>query len=308
MAESSPGLPSRTQPIIFRPDAQRPALMAAVAAGVALALALALAGRGAADGITFAAFAAYVLAATLLAAAVLAGYWALALTNLRYEIGDGALTIVWGLTRQVVPLGQMERVVRGRNQGTPRVQGLALPGWRCHVGRAVLPRLGTVLFYSTHRAPAEILYIVTGHETYGLSPPNPQLFIQALQISGEEDPGVELRQEVVRRSVVALPVWSDRIALGLAAAGVLLALAAIGVIFARYTGIPERTVIPFPETDHIESKRALLGIPVTAAVLFLLNTLTALLLHRIVRPIAYIFLLGGAFVQALLLAAALLAT
>lgn len=292
---------------VFRPVVLQPALMAGGTAALALVLALALIVRGLLDGVTFAAFAAYVVALALLAVAALAGYWALALANLRYELADGTLAIVWGLTRQVVPLANMERVVRGRALGVPRVQGLELPGWPCHVGHARLPRLGEVLFYSTHRTPADILYLVTEQETYGLSPADPQAFIQALQTAMDEN-GSELRQEVIRHPLALLPAWTDRFGLAVAAAGALLALAAIGVVFARYTGIPARTVLPFPDDDHTGSKRALLGIPATAFLLLLLNTGAALNVHRLLRPIAYTLLLGGAFVEALLLVAALAAT
>ena len=292
---------------VFRPIAQQPALIAAGAAGLALLLALVLVARGLVDGITFAAFASYVVAVVLLAVAAVAGYWAVGLFNLRYEVGDGALTIVWGLTRQVVPLAAMERVVRGRTRGLPRVQGLELPGWDCHVGWGTVPRLGDVLFYSTHRTPADILYLVTANETYGLSPADAQGFIQALQRGLEAEPEAELRQEVVRHPLAALPAWSDRFGLATALVAAVLALAAVVVIFSRYTGVPAQALLPFPE-EHTGSKRALLGIPASAIALLLVNVGGGLYLHRVLRPIAYTLLVGAVFVEALFLVAALIAT
>jgi hypothetical protein len=299
---------AHTRTAVFRPDARRAALMAGGAAGVALVLAVLLVLRGLGDGITFAAFAAYVVAALLLALAALAGYWALALAGLRYEVGGGALVIVWGLTRQVVPLANTERVVRGRALGPPRVHGLELPRWPCHVGRAEVPRLGEALLYSTHTSPAELLYVVTPYEVYGLSPADPQGFIRALQQGVQAGGGEGLRQEVLRHPLAALPIWTDRMALAVAALGALLALAAVGVVFARYTGLTAQTVLPFPQGERVGAKRELLGIPLTAMVLLTLNAVAALVLHRPLRPLAYTLLFGGAFVQALLLVAALAAT
>lgn len=303
------GLFAHSRAAAFRPTAAgQPALMAAGVAAVGVLLAAALVLRAARDGVTFAAFASYLVAAVLLAVAALVGYWALALANLRYELEDGALVIVWGLTRQVIPLANMERVVRGRSQGVPRVQGLELTGWPCHVGRAWVPRLQQVLMYSTHRTPADILYLVTVHGTYGLSPANPQGFIRALQRAIERGADGPHRQEVLRHPLALLPLWSDRAALAGMGLLFVLALAAVGIVFARYTAIPRETVLPFPEGNPATDKGALLGIPLAALALAALDIGGVVALHRSLRPIAYALLAGGIFVQALFLISALLAT
>jgi hypothetical protein len=273
----------------------------------AVLLALGLAARGLTEGVNFAGFAALVAAAALLGLACVCAFWALALQRLRYEVGDEALTIVWGLTRQVVPLTHIERVVRGRALGLPRVQGIALPGWDCHVGRAEVPRLGPVLFYSTHRAPTDILYLVTPGEVYGISPVNGPELIGALQAAAA-DASEEVRQEVLRHPVASLPAWTDRFGLILAGIGTVIALAAVGVIFARYTAIPADTILAFPDGDHPSSKTALLGIPAAALALLALNLTGALTLHRPLRPVAYMLLLGDIAVQSVLLVAAVAAT
>jgi len=299
----------RRHAIVFRPLTQPATLMAAGAAGIALLLALALIWRGLADGVTFAAFLSYLVAATLLGVAAVAGYWAVALANLRYEIVDGALIIVWGLTRQVVPLANIERLVRGRALGLPRVTGLELPGWPCHVGRAVVLRLGEVLLYSTHRTPADILYVVTSQQVYGISPADQRGFIQAIQAAvASVDAIYDVRQEVLRVGPAAWPLWTDHFALLTLAVGSVLALAAAGVIFARYTALPAEVVLSFPEPGSLGGKRALLGIPVAALTVLLLNSGAGVLLHRALRPVAYTLLLSAVFVEALLLVAAVTAT
>ena len=200
------------------PNTQQPATIAGAAALIAAVMALALVIRAASDGISFASFLAYLCALVLTGVATLCGYWAISLNSLRYELIGGALMINWGLSRQVVPLANMQRVVRGRSLGLPVVDGLSFPGWGCHIGRARVPRVGKVLFYSTHRAPEEILYLVTAETAYGLSPVDQPGFIQALQAAMGQYAGLEgVRQELQRHPLAALPFWSDRVALAAAA-------------------------------------------------------------------------------------------
>lgn len=292
---------------VFRPDSSRPAAIALGAAGIAVLLALAALVRGLAEGINFAGFAALVLALALLGLAGAAGYWAWALNGLRYELDNGALSIVWGLTRQVVPLAHIERVVRGRSLGMPSVRGVDLPYWGCHVGRARVPRLGDVLFYSTHRTPQEILYLVTPAQTYGISPRDSRALIGALQESmPDADEGV--RQEVLRHPLATLPVWADRYGAAAIALGVVLALAVVGVVFARYTAIPSRTVLNFPDGDRPGDKTALLGIPAAALALLVINVIAGVSLHKPLRPVAYTLLVGGLAPLMVLLVAAYTAT
>jgi hypothetical protein len=286
-------------------DTRRPAALAAAVSLIAAALAVALIIRGIADGVTFAAFASYVIALVLLGAGAVAAYWALAIANLRYEVADGTLAIVWGFTRQVVPVASMERVVRGRALGQPRLRGLEIPGWGCHIGRARVRRLGRVLLYSTHRRPDDLLYVVTAGATYGLSPADQARLVRALQREAAKEPPI-VRQEAVRHPLAALAVWRDRFALTAAGVAAVLALAAIGVVFSRYAAIPAQTVIPFPAGDHTASKHALLAIPLAAFTVLVLDIGGMLALHRLVRPIAYLLVVGGVFVEALMLIAAIL--
>lgn len=300
-------VPARPRANVF-PAAARPATLAATAISAAATLmALALLVRAVADGVTFAAFLSITVALVLVAGAAYAGYLAWALRGLRYEVEGGALVIVWGLSRQVIPLAHMRRVVRGRALGLPAVHGITLPGLPVAIGAGRVPKIGRVLFYSTHRTPEDLLYVLTTASSYGISPADQAGLIAVLQAAAPyADPAAGIRQEVVRHPLAALPLWSDRVALRAAAAGGVLALLVVAVIFARYTGTPDRTTIPFPDGDRIAAKSALLAIPATAIVLMLINTLTAFFLHRPVRPVAYMLLFGGIFVQTLLVAAALI--
>ena len=300
--------PLRTGATVFRPATRQPVLVAGGVAGAAALLALVLLLRGVTDGVTFAAFLCYVVAGALVAAAAVAGYWAWALSRLRYELGHGALTIVWGFTRQIVPLVNMERVIRGRATGAPHLDGPLIPGWPASVGRGRAPRIGRVLLYSTHTSPAGLLYLITPGVRYGISPIDQDGFIRALQqaMPAEEDAWArEIRQEVRRERIGTLPALADRAALAACAAGVLLGLLAIAVVFARYGGLPDRPVIPFPDGDHVARRREVLGIPLAAAALLLINAGGGVALHRGLRPAAYVLFLGGAFAQLLLLVAAI---
>src|SRR5207237_588245 len=121
----------------------------------------------------------------------------------------------------------------------------------------------------------------------------------------EDDWAREIRQEVRREGLGALPAWADQLALAAGALGAVLAVLAIGVVFWRYTGLPSNPVLPFPDGDHVGQRREVAGIPITAAALLLINAGGSIALHRALRPAAYVLLLGGAFAQLLLLVAAL---
>ena len=293
---------------VFRAPAGRGAAAFGAVTLLTGAAALALVARAVSVGVSFAAFLSILFALTLMSVAAVTGYWTWALRGLRYEIADGALTIVWGWTRQVIPLAKLERLIRGRQLGLPRVEGLTLPPLGCHIGWAQVSRLGQVLFYSAHRSPSDILYLVTPTGAYGISPRDPSALIEQLRIAAASPFEMgDLRQELQRRPLFLLPLWRDRALLVAGGLAVALALAAIGVVFTRFPLLPDPVVLRFPDVNTVGNRQAFLGIAVTALALLLINTAAGLALHRILRGAAVILVAGGAFVQALLLMAAIAA-
>src|SRR5204862_5654228 len=105
----------------------------------------------------------------------------------------------------VIPLDKIERLVPGEEFGQPSIEGLNWPGH--HVGRASVPSMGEVLFYSAHRTAREILYIETPDQAYGISVPDQQIFLHSIQQAQTRGALFEQRQAVHRWGLAAQSFW-----------------------------------------------------------------------------------------------------
>src|SRR5690606_6884959 len=129
--------------------------------------------------------------------------------TLAYALDRNGLVITWGTVRQVVPLGAIERLVPGTAVGVPRVQGVSWLGH--HVGSATIDRIGSVLFYSTHQAPEQVLYVMTTERNYAISVSDPASFAQEIQVRQDLGPTAEVTHHVERESAPLQAFWSDNV-------------------------------------------------------------------------------------------------
>src|SRR5206468_1347038 len=118
----------------------------------------------------------FVGAGLFAAVAGLFGYWTFGCLTLSYAVDRNALSIRWGNLRQVIPLDRIQRLIPGQDSDEVIVEGVSWLGH--HVGRAYVPPMGDVLFYSAHRAPRDLLYVETAEQTYGISVPDQQVFVE----------------------------------------------------------------------------------------------------------------------------------
>ncbi len=211
-------------------------------------------------------------AAAALSLAALFAYWCYALATLAYQLDRNALIVTWGLTRQVIPLGAIHRLVPGEAVEFPRVRGVSW--WGCHVGRATIDRIGPVLCYSTAQAPEQLLYVMTDERNYALAFEDRPAFAQQVQRRQDLGSTAELPHHVRRAGAARLGLWSDRPALALIA----LAVAAGALVWLqvalRYAGLPETFEVTFPPGSPppitgLEGPPALLELPRTATLLLL---------------------------------------
>lgn len=290
---------TNSAPLLFPPVSRVGAYSAAAVAAVALAVGLALALRAFSFGISFAGFLAALVAVLVLAGGGVAAYWAWACLTLRYEVSDGVLRVRWGWLTYEAPAAGFERVVRGREGAEPDVRGLVWPG--CAVGEATLGRAGAVRFFSLHRAPSEVLYLIGPAGNLALSPADRNGLIRALQAAGEP-PGAGGSARVSIPRALQAPIWGERRLLLIAGAVLGLAALATAIIFSRYAGLADEVVLRFPEDERLGSRSALLAVPVIAWLVAVLNVgLAVAVAHQ--RVTAATLLLGTVFVQALLVLA-----
>ncbi|KPJ48228.1 MAG: hypothetical protein AMJ38_05780 [Dehalococcoidia bacterium DG_22] len=293
----------------------RPTRLIGTATGVAIvtlalllaALLMAFASPWAISAAKFLAFGAAFL---LLALAAIFAYWTYACFTMSYALDEKGLSIRWGLIRQFIPLSKIERCVPGREARFLEIRGINW--WAYHVGRATVPTIGDVLFYSCHHSPWELIYIVTSSRSYAISPENSIRFgmeLQRLQRSeagaGEEAP----RQRAEHPLVAIYPFWLDRYGQALALIAVLANVALFGFVFAVYPGLADELNLAFPPLGQadLRPKREVLQIPATALALLAVSLAAGLAVHKWERAASYLLLAGAILLQGLFLVAAAIA-
>jgi hypothetical protein len=282
---------------------------------VALGLALALILRASSWPISFTQFLAYAGAGVLLLLALVFAFWAYGCFTLRYIVDRSGLTIVWGPLKHFVSLDRIQAFVHGRGEHRPKVSGV---GWRgYHIGRGYVDEFGRVLFFSTHRAPEELVYIQTAETTYAVSPEDPARFVaqaqrfrQARLPDAEAELAASVRPAVQRGLLAAHPIWADRVAQVLAVLAVLANLTLWGFVFAVYPDLNNQIQIEFPPIGDVttfQSRSEIFKIPATAAAILVINLVAALGFQWRERAAAYLLLSGAIFFQALFWVAAIIA-
>jgi hypothetical protein len=260
--------------------------------------------------ISAAKFLAFGSAFLLLVLAAVFAYWTYACFTMSYTLDEKGLSIRWGLIRQFIPLGQIERVVPGREARLLEIRGINW--WAYHVGRATVPTIGNVLFYSCHHSPWELTYIVTSFGSYAISPENSIRFgmdLQRLQQS-EAAAAEEAPTQRAEHPLVAVhPFWLDRYGQALALIAVLANVALFGFVFGVYPGLADQLNLAFPPLGQIElrPKRDVLQIPATALALLAVSLVAGLAVHKWERAASYVLLAGAILLQGLFWVAAAIA-
>ncbi len=242
-------------------------------------------------------------------AAALAGlfaYWTMALASLRYTVDRNGLVIAWAGIRQIIPLQAIERLVPGTSLEVPKVHGISWFGY--HVGSAEIRRIGSVLFYSTHQAPEQVLYVMTSERNYAISVLDPAAFAREIQVRQDLGPTAEVSHHVERTLPTLQGFWRDRRALLLLTAGAALCGANAILLGVRYGSLPEVLPFVFPPGDpqplaDAALRTRLVDVPRAAALVFGLDVVLALLFALWDRVASYTVLMAGVAVQVALLVA-----
>ncbi len=248
------------------------------------------------DGLSF------VMALIMLAAVltiVYLGYRTLGAFTLEYWVDRNAVTIVWGLTRQIIPMGQIERIVVN-----PKAQPLNGPApWHWPVAqrrRFSTAEFGTINAYGARPLSEQVVLITTG-ENYSVSPADQQRFLDALQDRFALGPNRILDAELQRPPVWTWPLWRDRAALFLMGAGLLGVLIMFGALTFRYPDLSSDLPMHFDVAglpDRIAPKSELFTLPIIGLVVWVFNTGVGVWLYRHVqRGGAYLLWFGALTVQ-----------
>ena len=293
----------------FRPPRAVGSLFGGAVALWCFVVALALIVRGVTQDVALGVISLYVVASIFFFMGLLFGYWTYSLGTMRYVIDRNALTITWGDIRQMVPMAQIERLVPGRELPNPHIAGISWVGH--HVGRSsVEGGVGDTLFYSTHRSPEELLYIVTPEQSYAISVEDEVAFAQAVQAQQRLGSLVAVPQVPDRLYLASQPFWEDRTAQSLALAAFATFFAMFAYIYREYPGLPQSIALTFPQLNgvtRVGSKSELLKLPSTGIALLMLNLGLGFVAHSWERMVGYVLLLAAVGAEAILLAAAIIA-
>jgi hypothetical protein len=293
----------------FRPPRALGSLVGAALALWCLVLAVALVARGLNSEVSLGVVAVYALAMVFFGIGVLFAYWTYSLGTLRYALDRNTLTITWGDIRQLVPISQIERLVPGRELPNPHIAGVSWLGH--HVGEANIEGgIGDTLFYSTHRAPDDLLYVVTPSQSYAISVDDEVAFAEAVQAQQRLGSLVASPQAPDRLYLAAQPFWEDRNALVLSGIALATFFAMFSYVFQQYPDLPNSIALSFPELNgvtRVGSKDELLKLPATGMVLLLLNLALGFIAHSWERMVGYVLLFATVCAQAILLAGAIIA-
>jgi hypothetical protein len=262
--------------------------------------------RGLSWPVSFPQFLAYAGAAGMAVLALLFAFWAYACASLRYALDGNGLTIRWGPIKHFIAVDRIQSVTHGRPEEKPQIKGIGW--WGYHVGRSDMAG-ETVLFFSTHRSPEDVVYVGTENVTYAVSPQDPGRFTGELNrlrqsSRSERDSGIE------REVLAAHPIWADHVAQWLAAGAIALNVALWGYLFAVYPTLNPEITIAFPPVGDITTLHArseILKIPATATAILAVNLFAGLAFQWKERAATYLILSGTIFFQVIFWVAAIVA-
>lgn len=251
-------------------------------------------------------FALILLALGLAAFAGWAAYHTWALTHTSYAIDRNAFVIRWGPIREIIPMGDVQRVIAGADIAADvRLLRLPLPGW--WIGRGWHPASGQIHFFSTV-PPEQQIIIVTQTAGYAVSPQDTEAFVEAFRVRFQMGPTQIVRPARLLPAVMTWPIWKSPATLALIALPVALNALAFGVGFALFPGLPDQIVLHFDAVgapDRFGAPAQVFGPAVIGLALALINLAIGIVAYRRDRLAAYLAWGGSAGVQLSLLIATL---
>lgn len=286
---------------VFEADSRLAYTSGVVAAVVAVILALAFVVAAVLVPLTLATWA---FAVGALACLALAGWLAFQthqLASTSYSIDRNALVIRWGQLREVVPMGDVQRVLEADEIADGlRMLRAPLPGWWFGEGRH--PALGKIRFYATAPLDHQVL-IVTPERSYAVSPYDDEAFLDAFRTRLEMRPTQNVAHTRLLPPYMALPVWTDRIAQVLLILAIALNLLTFGLSAGRFPAVPAQLALHFDaagSVDRFGDKPQLFVPPLIALITLAISVGLGLALYRNEEKLAAYMLWGGAIaIQAL---------
>ena len=256
------------------------------------------------DGLSFL-LALWVLGSLLVAGYL--GYRTVGAFTLEYWVDRDGVTLVWGVTRQIIPMAAIRQVQRGDVPvGLDRRRVWHWP----YTDRRRLwgADVGVVNSYAT-RPLTEQMILVTEGESYGISPADSAKFLAAIQSRYALGIARPKRAELQRPPLWTWRLWRDRFAQVLIVAGLAGMLFMFGILAFRYPSLPADVPLHFDVNgipDRIDAKSGLFALPFIGMIVWLVNLVAGIWLYRRYQLGAAYLLWGGALIVQAIAALALL--
>lgn len=158
-----------------------------------------------------------IMGITLAIVVLLIGYFTWAAGNMAYFLDKNELVIKWAFNKKKVPLANIKGVRRGVGMSSLKIVGASWPGF--HMGSFTDPGgKGSVNMFGT-RLWGDIILIRTKWEVIGITPEDPEAFLEELQ---KLIPGLEADSLGQKGTVQIFSPWKEKKFIALAAATLLI--------------------------------------------------------------------------------------
>lgn len=279
---------------VFETDSRLPFTAGIIAIILAVALAIALIAGAFLGALSFLTFVFVVGALLLIILALWIGWQLVGYVQSSYALDRNAFVIRWGLTREIVPMGDVQRVIAAEDVADGlRLRRLPLPGWWRGVGSH--PALGKIHFYSTASIDEQVV-VITPERNYSVSPYDAEAFLDAFKARFEMRPTQVVAHSKLTPGVFEWDYWRDRAAQLLLLCAIAINLCTFGLSAARYPSAPAQLPLHFDTTGIVDrfGPRTQLFVPAfIALVLLVINSGLAFVLYAKKERLPAMLLWGG---------------
>jgi hypothetical protein len=228
-------------------------------------------------------------------------YQTMTCLTLRYRLDRNGLFIRWVGAQQSVPIRDIQRIASGSQLGGTIVRrhGIRWPGHER--GEGLVPSIGRTHFLATQSLKDQLV-IVTPGLAFGISPHDPEGFLQAFEARRELGPNRLLERHSRHSRWFIWPLWTDRTAWALLGIAVIINLALFGYLSARFPSLDLQVPLHFDNqglADRIGTKIELFTLPVIGLIILGTNLILGLALYKRERAGSYLLWGAAGAVQAL---------
>lgn len=286
---------------VFEADSRLAFTSAIITAGVCVFAAVVLIAAAMLVPLSFSTFLFVVVALGLLPLAAWLVLQGRQMREVSYALDRNAFVIRWGDTREIVPMGDVQRVIAATDfEKGLRFPRFPLPGW--WFGTARHPALGEIRMYATASLDQQII-VVTPERSYAVSPYDDEAFLDAFRTRLEMRPTQNVQHARLLPAYMQWPILRDWPALALLILAIALNLITFGLGAGRYPSAPAQLALHFDGAgvaDRLGEKAQLFGPATIALITLLVNVGIGLALYRKGERLAAQLLWGGSIAVQLL--------